>query len=250
MTSDLFLRLVVGHLIGDFVLQPFWLALAKRKGWKGLLLHVSVVAVVSGALVWKVIPHWLWLVGVLFVVHIFIDQFRTFVFVDNSNGKSFFLFLADQFVHLASLAALSLLFGGEPLAGLPGLLPSLPLTPVQGRLLLLALIIVLVWVTPILEVEFLVALLAWRHTTDTQQLVPITPADRLIGGLERLAALALVPLHLVFLMPVAFGPRLLWLSRHTPHNGRLAVWAKEGMSLLVTGLIGAMVWATGLLEYL
>ena len=182
------------------------------------------------------------------MVHLFIDQFRTFVFVDNSRGKGFVLFLADQFVHLTSLMALSLLFAGEPFAGLPGLFPPPPLSPVQARLAMLAFIIVLVWVTPILEVEFLVALLAWRRAADSQRLVPISPSDRVFGGIERLAGLVLIPLHLGLLMPVVFGPRLLWLSRQTRNGSRLDVWAKEGMSLFVTGLIGLMVWATGLLE--
>ena len=38
---------MLGHLIGDFVLQPYWLVLAKRTGWPGLFIHVGVVTFVT-----------------------------------------------------------------------------------------------------------------------------------------------------------------------------------------------------------
>jgi hypothetical protein len=90
---NIFLRMLLGHLVGDFVLQPLWLALSKRKGWQGLSLHVAIVAFVTAIMILGVVPYW-WFWGiVLFLVHLFIDQFRTFVFVDNSHGKGvIFLF--------------------------------------------------------------------------------------------------------------------------------------------------------------
>ncbi len=45
-----FLQLLLGHVVGDFVLQPFWLVLAKRKGWLGLIIHVSVVTFITAIL--------------------------------------------------------------------------------------------------------------------------------------------------------------------------------------------------------
>jgi hypothetical protein len=78
-----FLRLMLGHMIGDFVLQPYWLVLAKRKGWPGLLIHVGIVTFITAILAWNSIPvWWVWMI-VLFLGHLFIDQFRTFVFTDN-----------------------------------------------------------------------------------------------------------------------------------------------------------------------
>jgi Protein of unknown function (DUF3307) len=39
----LFLDLLLGHMLGDFLLQPGKLVAAKRDGWRGLLLHTFVV---------------------------------------------------------------------------------------------------------------------------------------------------------------------------------------------------------------
>ncbi|RME77340.1 MAG: DUF3307 domain-containing protein, partial [Chloroflexi bacterium] len=58
MANSFFLRLLLGHLIGDFILQPYWLVLAKRSGWKGLIIHVGVVTFITAILVWAVIPGW------------------------------------------------------------------------------------------------------------------------------------------------------------------------------------------------
>ena len=43
MALNFFLRMFLGHLVGDFILQPYKIALLKRTGWRGLLLHVSIV---------------------------------------------------------------------------------------------------------------------------------------------------------------------------------------------------------------
>jgi len=46
MTS--FLRLLLGHMIGGGILQPLKLVLMKRGGWRGVLIHVVTVVVVTG----------------------------------------------------------------------------------------------------------------------------------------------------------------------------------------------------------
>jgi hypothetical protein len=48
MTS--FLRLLLGHMIGGYVLQPLKLVPMKRGGWRGVLIHVVTVVVVTGML--------------------------------------------------------------------------------------------------------------------------------------------------------------------------------------------------------
>ena len=74
MALSFFLRLMLGHMIGDFFLQPYWLVLAKRKGWPGLIIHVGVVTFITAVLLWASIPNWwVWII-VLYVGHLFIDQ--------------------------------------------------------------------------------------------------------------------------------------------------------------------------------
>ncbi|MCP4705237.1 MAG: DUF3307 domain-containing protein, partial [candidate division Zixibacteria bacterium] len=104
MALFLFLGLMLGHLVGDFVLQPYWLVIDKRNGWRGLFIHVSVVAFVTAILVWGAIPNWwVWII-VLFIGHLFIDQFRTFIFTDNTRGKGLLLLIVDQCTHVALIA--------------------------------------------------------------------------------------------------------------------------------------------------
>ncbi len=50
VTLAFFLQLMLGHVVGDYMLQPYWLVLAKRKGWPGLIVHVGVVTFVTGIL--------------------------------------------------------------------------------------------------------------------------------------------------------------------------------------------------------
>ena len=102
-----FLILALGHVIGDFLLQPYWLVLAKRKGWHGLFIHVGMVTFITAILAWNSIPNWwVWII-VLFIGHLFIDQFRTFVFTDNTKGKGLLLLVLDQLAHFILIAILA-----------------------------------------------------------------------------------------------------------------------------------------------
>ena len=82
MALNFFLRMLLGHLVGDFILQPYKIALAKRAGWPGLLLHVSIVAFTTGVAIYNTTPNWWFWTLTLFAVHLFIDQFRTFIFTE------------------------------------------------------------------------------------------------------------------------------------------------------------------------
>jgi hypothetical protein len=96
MALFFFLGLMLGHLVGDFVLQPYWLVIAKRNGWRGLFIHVGVVALVTAILVWGSIPNWwVWII-ILFIGHLLIDQLRTFIFTDNTRGKGLLLLILDR----------------------------------------------------------------------------------------------------------------------------------------------------------
>lgn len=239
---NIFLRLLLGHLVGDFVLQPLWLALSKRKGWQGLSLHVAIVVFVTAIMIWGVVSCWWFWVIVLFLLHLFIDQFRTFVFVDNSRGKGVVFFVLDQFAHVVSLAAISWLATGRPPHPLETMLnASLPQSDMG--LLLLCLLVAAIWVAPILEIELVVAVMSYRQSAaeegQTAEIEPIRLSDRMMGAAERLTGMALMMTNLgAAMMPLAFLPRFVWMRRQATSDNWRAVALKTGVSFLATLLMG------------
>jgi hypothetical protein len=207
MALSFFLLLLLGHLIGDFVLQPYWLVLAKRRGWIGLTIHVGVVTFVTAILLWIAsVPYWWVWVIVLFVGHLFIDQFRTFVFTDTSKGKGLWLLLGDQFAHLVLIIIIAWLATGWTPADLLVLT-----TPVAtNQQLMMAYLIglaVLIGVLPVLEVEIAVTVLYYSGT-DLNETVRVDFSDRLLGGIERTVAVFLILVGFGLLSPLVFLPRI------------------------------------------
>lgn len=234
MALNFFFRLFLGHLVGDFILQPYKIALAKRAGWQGLLVHVSIVTFTTGVAIYKATPNWLLWVFILFGVHLFIDQFRTFVFTDNSNGKSLFFFVTDQIVHVISIMIISWLAVGWQFSSLTPIY-SQTLSPQNTIFLFLCLFILAVWVVPILEVELATAIMSKRSTAD-KELVPIRRSDRVMGALERVLSVILIILSKGLFIPLVFLPRLYWLLHEDSSPNKIATYSKMGTSF-VTALI-------------
>lgn len=201
-----FLSLLLGHMIGDFVLQPYWLVLAKRKGWQGLLIHVSVVTFITSILAWNSIPNWwVWII-VLFIGHLFIDQLRTFVFTDNSKGKGLLLLILDQLAHFILIAVIAWAATGWTFSDLYTLLTDEALNQYRMMAYLIG-VATLIGAAPVFEVEVTVAVLATQGQ-ETTQTVQIDSADRVLGSLERIIAMGLILLGYSFLAPLVFLPRL------------------------------------------
>ncbi len=95
---DIVFGLFAGHLLGDFLLQTDLMVQNKRAA-SVLAIHVSIVTAVSYLLcgVWN---SWQIVVGV-FVTHMVIDGIKA---ASGKDGPK--VFLLDQGVHLAALAAL------------------------------------------------------------------------------------------------------------------------------------------------
>jgi hypothetical protein len=236
-----FLILTLGHVIGDFLLQPYWLVLAKRKGWSGLLIHVGVVTLVTTLLTWNVIPNWWVWMMVLFVGHLFIDQFRTFVFTDNSKGKGLLLLILDQVAHLVLISLIAWVATGWTLSDLALLHTSEALNQYRMTAYLIGLATVL-GVAPVLEAEVAVAVLATRGT-EIKHTVAIESSDRILGGLERVVATALILLGYGLLVPLVFLPRLALMV----YQGQ----AKDNRTMVVTKVVTSFVTAiiVGLILY-
>lgn len=100
---DLFLELYLGHLIGDFLLQPGRLVVAKRDGAPGLVLHTLIVgaatmAVLAGTMTAD------WAVAALVTgAHLVIERLTIATYV-GTRTRGLFTFLLDQALHLLSIA--------------------------------------------------------------------------------------------------------------------------------------------------
>jgi hypothetical protein len=234
MALSFFLLLLLGHLIGDFVLQPYWLVVAKRQGWTGLSIHVGVVTFVTAILLWVAsVPYWWAWVIVLFVGHLFIDQFRTFVFTDTSKGKGLWLLLADQFAHLVLIIIIAWLATGWVSADL--LILTTPAATNQQLLMAYFVgLAVLVGVVPVLEVEAAVTALYYSGT-DLNETVRVDLSDRLLGGIERTIGGFLMLMGFGLLSPLVFLPRLgIMIYQGQAKTNRIPVITKVMVSFLST----------------
>ena len=80
------LRLLLAHMLGDFVTQPLMLVAMKRKGWRGIIIHSAIVTAFTAALAWGQFPHWWAWTLLLGLSHAFIEHFRTFYVKDGTRG--------------------------------------------------------------------------------------------------------------------------------------------------------------------
>lgn len=110
---NLFAWLLLGHLMGDFLLQTSWMAEKKAQQWIPLLVHcfiytclVALFALLDEGLSMPAI-------AVIFVGHVFIDR-RIFVdywakHISRSPDNTWLKIVQDQSWHIIILAAATLL---------------------------------------------------------------------------------------------------------------------------------------------
>lgn len=220
-----FLQLLLGHVVGDFVLQPYWLVLAKRRGWVGLSIHVAVVTFITAILTWRTVPNWwVWMI-VLFIGHLFIDQFRTFVFTDNTKGKGLLLLCLDQLAHLVLIGLIAWAATGWT----PSTLALLPTLDAPNQYRLMAYLIglsALISTAPVLEAEITVAVWA-AQGQEINQTLRIDTSDRVLGSIERITAMILILTGFGLFAPFIFLPRLLlMIYQGQARENRTAVTTK------------------------
>jgi hypothetical protein len=107
---SLFLTLYLGHLLGDFLLQPGRLVLAKREGAAGLLLHTLVVGLASAAVLFSTLRvDWAAIVLVT-GMHLCIERLTIMTYV-RTPTRGLFTLLFDQTLHLLSITLVVWLAG-------------------------------------------------------------------------------------------------------------------------------------------
>lgn len=102
-----FLAILLAHLLGDFPLQPIWIAEGKVKSIWFLLLH----GLIHYTLLWICIAFFAqaeflsfrtqFLAFAYLVVHLLIDYAKSKLVTKNVVRENLSLFLADQFAHIA-----------------------------------------------------------------------------------------------------------------------------------------------------
>jgi hypothetical protein len=184
LNLPVFVALLTGHLVGDFLLQSRTMAHHKRH-LPTLLQHVSIVTGISW--LWTGLWWAWWLPLGLWGAHLLLDQVKV-VLGDQRLGW----FLVDQVGHLLSLVLLSLLLAPSlrlPWQALfPGFLPAS---------ILLAGAILAVRFGGFLVGKTVQPLLAELHADGGPRVPGLAGADRWIGMLER---------GLIFLLVVAGEP--------------------------------------------
>ncbi len=241
---SLFFRVLLGHIVGDFVLQTIDLVRYKSGSWKGQILHAGIVLVSVALFLWDdLFSWWPWLL-VLFVLHLLSDWAKVLL-TRRVAGWGLALFLGDQAVHLGTIVLLVYLSeGAGAFASLAVLLGGTGET--NRQLLFLLVLLISLFVVPLLEAQTVAGVM--RRPTEGgngSNCVPATLADRLLGGGERVLVLAFWYFGggLVWLTPLAFLPRALLYWREGGQNcrfrsGRIRV----AVSIVCLLFIGLFLW--------
>ncbi len=228
---ELFLRLLLGHMVGDYILQTGSIAQAKNESWQALLLHVSIV---SGAMALATIgilswPWWL----CLGLIHLLIDGTRTYIIKDTGRWGWLYI-LADQTAHLLVLWFVAFRVQPETLSWTTLQHP----TAIEVLTTYTIGVIFLIWTVPVLEVQGYAAL-ARKGAEVHSSYLPITRRARLTGAVERLAALLLLSTPLAALVLLVFLPNYYrqWQNKEARYVQRLIT---PSISLLSTLFVGSI----------
>lgn len=104
----IFTKLILAHLLGDFILQPnSWVADKENRKLKSkyLYIHVLIHTVLSFIFLWDI---QLWWMSILVGVSHFIIDAAKLSFQNIKNKKNWFFI--DQFLHIAVIAGVSFYF--------------------------------------------------------------------------------------------------------------------------------------------
>lgn len=170
----IFIKLILAHLLGDFILQPnSWVADKEHYKLKSkfLYLHVLIHTVLSLVFLWDLK---LWWVAVLVGISHFIIDAAKLSFQTLKTKKSWFFI--DQLLHILVIAGLSFYFGEFNFSFL------------QNQEFLKILMAALFLTTPA-SVFIKILLSSWTPAPDgpnTIQTESLTSAGKYIGILERL----------------------------------------------------------------
>lgn len=221
----LFLNLFLGHLVGDFLLQPGRLVIAKRDGAPGLLLHTFIVAgcmlaVIAGTIVMD------WPAAVLVaVLHLVIERLTIVTYLKTPT-RGLYTLMLDQTMHALSIALVVWLVGmWQPSASAISFGVTMPIGILAG-------IVGVLTVSLFGSIFVFETANAFLEGEASKGRVLRLDAARIGGFVERGAALtAALTLHPVALL-VPFVPRVAYAgTRAGEDRKRLLIEASAGVVL-------------------
>lgn len=170
----IFIKLILAHLLGDFILQPnSWVADKERRKLKSpyLYLHVLIHIVLSFIFLWNTE---LWWVSLFIGITHFIIDASKLIFQTVKNKKRWFFI--DQLLHILVIAGISFYF------------KEFSFDFLQNQNVLKILMAVLFLTTPA-SIFIKILLSSWTPVPETQsslQTESLSSAGKYIGILERL----------------------------------------------------------------
>jgi hypothetical protein len=198
-------------MIGDYALQTGKIAHDKARGWSGLLTHVAIVTGVSGILIAGMFPYWWAWMLVYGLLHLGVDQYRTFRARHIRPQFSLLYLFFDQAVHVATIFVIAYAVAGETPSDFWRILTH-PSTTEARATVAAILLVFLVWTTAVLEMEAVRSISSVR--TAPSLINGIFPIDRLFGATERLVAAMLMLSPYPAFYVVSFIPRMFWHIRY------------------------------------
>jgi hypothetical protein len=227
----LFLELYLGHLLGDFLLQPGRLVVAKRDGIPGLLLHTLVIGGASLAVVAGTVrTDW---GPVLFVtgLHLVIERITIVTYL-GTRTRGLFTFLLDQALHVLSIAFI-VFATGRWSTGASAAVFGIPVS-VVGLAELCGLVTVSLFGS-ILVFETANAVLA-----ESKGRILRLDAARLYGMAERGLAFAAAFIN-PFLGAAPFLPRLVWAATRRGTDRRRDIVEAAAGAVLCAAAYGCVI---------
>jgi hypothetical protein len=228
----LFLDLLLGHTIGDFLLQPGKLVAAKRDGWRGLLLHTSVVGLATALATLGTLRRDWPAVAAVTVAHLVIEKI-TILAYEQTPTRGLFTLLFDQSLHLLSIAAVVLLAGD-------GLRPATSST-VFGFPIATGMLAIAVGVGAVMLGGSILAFEAANALAKDGSKGALLKLDvaRIAGMVERGGSVALALAIGPAVGVVAFAPRVAWaLTLPRTERQRQLVEAAAGLVLCAVVFLG------------
>ncbi|WP_159517065.1 DUF3307 domain-containing protein [Sunxiuqinia indica] len=181
----LFLRLLIAHLIADFLLQPnSWVEDKNKNGVKSLKLFYHILVVTSISVLFS-LDYFTWQIPLfLFIFHYLIDLAK--IYLKPSNTGSLLWFLIDQFFHVVAIGAVVFIVNGVP-SSIASQFSDL-ISNERNLIVVLAYIFV-IWPSMII---INLATKRWQNQIHQTMGVSLQNAGKWIGILERILVLTFV----------------------------------------------------------
>lgn len=170
---ELFLKLLLAHFIGDFLLQPkFWVENKEKNKHKSIYLYAHVgLHLLLILLVLQFRFDYFWAIIFIPITHLFIDAWKLNYTNKNNARKLFFI---DQFLHLAAICLVSFTY-----------FPNNELLSKIWSIEFTLFAVCLLFATFVSNIIMLVVLSKWNLIEENDTESSLEQAGKYIGLLER-----------------------------------------------------------------